>query len=113
MTGIELPRGYIFCQARIQIYPRGPGMSSTIVLTLPSDLTRREQCKFIYNMITQLPLQDVQDVYRFAFTKIPKDQFIRGSDGCRLSLDATISDEIILQLYNLVKSKLYIDTGSE
>lgn len=85
---------------------------SSIILTSPCDLSRRDQCKFIYNMIPQLPLQDVQDVFRFASTKIPKDQFIRGSDGCRLSLDATISDVIILQLYNLVKSKLYIDTGS-
>lgn len=86
---------------------------SSVVLTVTTDLSRREQCKFIHNMIQQLPLQDVQDVYRFTFTKIPKDQFVRGSDGCRLSLDATISDEIILQLYNLVKSKLCIDTGSE
>ena len=85
-------------------------MSLTTILTEATDLSRREQCKFIYNMIPQLPLQDIQDVYRFAFTKIPKDQFIRGSDGCRLSLDATISDETILQLYNLVKSKLCIDT---
>jgi hypothetical protein len=88
-------------------------MSSTIILTTSCDLSRREQCKFIHNMISQLPLQDVQDVFRFASTKIPKDQFIRGSDGCRLSLDTTISDVIILQLYNLVKSKLCIDTGSE
>lgn len=88
-------------------------MTSSVILTAISELSRREQCKSIYNMIPQLPLQDVQDVFRFASTKIPKDQFIRGSDGCRLSLDATISDEIILQLYNLVKSKLCIDTGSE
>lgn len=86
---------------------------TTFVLTAPCGLSRREQCKFIYNMIPQLPLQDIQDVFRFASTKIPKDQFIRGSDGCRLSLDSSISNEIILQLYNLVKSKLCIDTVTE
>jgi hypothetical protein len=86
-------------------------MSSTVILTAPTTISSKQQRKWIRDNISGLSQQDTQDVYRFASTKIPKEKFIAASDGCRISFDASISDEIILQIYNLVRSKLQLDTS--
>jgi hypothetical protein len=82
---------------------------TTVILTKPADIPSSMQRKYICDTISRLSQQDTQDVYRFASTKIPKEKFIPASDGCRVSLDSSISDEVILQIYNLVRSKLHID----
>lgn len=96
-----------FLASRDTIYIRfvPKDMSSTI-LTTPSEISSAQQRKYICDAIRDLSLQDTADIYRFASTKIPKEKFISASDGCRVSLDSSISDEVILLIYNLVRSKL-------
>lgn len=78
---------------------------SGVILTMPADITPKEQRRWICRTVSDLQLQDVQDIYRFASTKIAKEMFITHSDGCRLNLDC-VNDDVVLQIYNLVRSKI-------
>lgn len=86
---------------------------SSVILTAPASISSRQQRKWICDKIGVLAQQDVTDVYRFASTKIPKEKFIAASDGCRVSLDSSIPDDVILQIYNLIKSKLDREVQNE
>jgi hypothetical protein len=84
---------------------------SGVILTMKATISPKEQRKWICRAIADLTQQDTQDMYRFASTKIPKEMFITHSDGCRLDLSC-VSDEIVLQLYNLIRSKFDADSSS-
>ena len=71
-----------------------------------SSLTNDQMRKFIIDEISQLDKADVKDILRFCLQKLPGERFITSASGTHLRLDHTISDDLLRQLYDLVKSKI-------
>jgi hypothetical protein len=75
-----------------------------------SDLTPNAEREWLCNAIDDLDHADLVAVYRFISTKVPSAKFNTHKTGCSINLN-TLSDELISQLYTLVRAK--IDTPNE
>ena len=76
-------------------------------LRVTSDLLPIGQLKkMLCNQIHQISQQDRQEVLNYALQHLPGRKLITSGDGTRLSLDATISDEVIIGMHALVQSKM-------
>lgn len=62
--------------------------------------------KLLCDQIHQISQSDRQQVLNFALSELPGKKLIVGGDGTRLSLDASIPDEVIRGMHALVQSKL-------
>ena len=69
---------------------------------LPIAQLRRALC----DQIHQISQSERQLVLNFALSELPGKCFIVALDGCRLSLGASVPDEVIVKLHALVQSKM-------
>ncbi len=74
---------------------------TTLDLPAPSQL-RKLVCENIRN----LSHKDRQDVLNYVLSEVPGKKLIVGSDGTRISLDASIPDEVIRGIHNLIQSRM-------
>ena len=56
--------------------------------------------------IHQLSTPEKQEVLNYALQHLSGKSFHAGADGTRLSLDATIPDDVIIGMHALVQSKM-------
>lgn len=68
---------------------------------------------WICDKINRLSNDDRKEVLHIATKKIPQDRFINSADGCRVSLDKSISDEVIYDLYIEISKRLIVFEGKE
>ena len=62
--------------------------------------------KLLCDQIHQISQSDRQQVLNFALNELPGKLIHVGGDGCRLSLNASVPDEVIIKLHALVQSKM-------
>ena len=62
--------------------------------------------KILCDHIHQISQSDRQQVLNFALSELPGKLIHVGGDGCRLSLNASVPDEVIIKLHALVQSKM-------
>ena len=72
----------------------------------PDQLPIGQLKKMLCNQIHQISQQDRQEVHNYALQHIPGRKLITSGDGTRLSLDATIPDEVIIGMHALIQSKM-------
>ena len=75
-------------------------------MTTPGQLPIAELRRALCNNIHQISQSDRQEVLNFALSELPGKRFIVAGDGCRLSLGASVPDEVIIKLHTLVQSKM-------
>lgn len=71
-----------------------------------ADISISQLRKLLSDNIHLLSTQDKQHVLNFALQHLPGKKLIVGGDGTRLSLDASIPDEVIRGMHALVQSKM-------
>ena len=69
---------------------------------MPISQLRKALCDNIH----QLSTPEKQEVLNYALQHLPGKRFHAGADGTRLSLDATIPDDVIIGMHALVQSKM-------
>ena len=69
---------------------------------MPISQLRKALCDNIH----QLSTIDKQEVLNFALQQLPGNKFISSGDGTRISLDASIPDAVIIEMHNLIQSKM-------
>ena len=74
-------------------------------MTTP-DLSIAQLRRALCNNIHQISQSDRQEVLNFALSELPGKHFIVALDGCRLSLGASVPDDVIVKLNALVHSKM-------
>ena len=62
--------------------------------------------KILCDQIHQISQSDRQQVLNFALSELPGRLIHVAGDGCRLSLNASVPDEVIIKLHALVQSKM-------
>ena len=70
------------------------------------DISIAQLRKLLCDQIHQISQSDRQQVLNFALSELPGKLIHVGGDGCRLSLDASVPDEVIIKLHALVQSKM-------
>ena len=75
-------------------------------MTTPDDIPIAQLRKLLSDNIHMLSTQDKQQVLNFALSELPGKLIHVAGDGCRLSLNALVPDEIKIKLHALVQSKM-------
>ena len=75
-------------------------------MTTPGQLPIAQLRGALCNHIHQISQSDRQEVLNFALSELPGKRFIVAGDGCRLSLGASVPDDVIIKLHALVQSKM-------
>ena len=75
-------------------------------MTTPDQLPIATVRKALCDQIHQLSTTEKQEVLNYALQHLPGKRFHAGADGTRLSLDATIPDDVIIGMHALVQSKM-------
>ena len=71
-----------------------------------ADIPISQLRKALCDNIHQLSTIDKQEVLNFALQQLPGNKFISSGDGTRISLDASIPDAVIIEMHNLIQSKM-------
>ena len=61
--------------------------------------------KLLCDNIHQLSTQEKQEVLNYALQQLPGKKFISSGDGTRISLDASIPNDVIRGMHDLLQSK--------
>ena len=75
-------------------------------MTNPDQLPIYQLRKLLCDQIHQISKSDRQQVLNFPLSELPGKLIHVAGDGCRLSLDASVPDEVIIKLHALVQSKM-------
>lgn len=67
--------------------------------------TSQQQRQYICLYIDELTFDDTEEIYIFLSSKVDKSLFSVHGTGCSINLDR-VPDEIILDLYKLLKQKI-------
>ena len=74
-------------------------------MTTP-DIPIAQLRKLLSDNIHLLSTSEKQNVLNYALQHLPGKKLVASGDGCRLSLDASIPDEVIRGMHALVQSKM-------
>ena len=74
-------------------------------MTIPN-LPIAQLKKLLSDNIHQLSTIDKQEVLNYALQQLPGKRFHSAGDGTRISLDASIPDEVIIGMHDLMQSKM-------
>ena len=66
----------------------------------------KKMSKYICDNMNEMTLEERKEALDLLQESVPKDRLIIGSDGTRVSLDSSIPDETIEDLYDFIQSKL-------
>lgn len=82
-------------------------------MTTPPDLIGIEELrKLVCRNVSQLSKNERQEVLDFCVRELPGKKIISAGDGCRISLDASICNDLVRQIHNLIQSKLvFVDSA--
>jgi hypothetical protein len=82
-------------------------------MTAPDQLPIAHLRRILCDQIHQISQSDRQLVLNYALSELPGKKFHVAGDGCRLGLDASIPDEVIRGMYNLLQSKMVFFDAAE
>ena len=74
-------------------------------MTTP-DLPIAQLKKLLCDNIHQLSTQEKQEVLNYALQQLPGKKFISSGDGTRVSLNASIPDDVVRGMHDLMQSKM-------
>ena len=82
-------------------------------MTTPDQLPISQLKKLLADNIHMLSTLDKQEVLNYALQHLPGKKLITSGDGTRLSLDASIPDDVIRGMHAILQSKMVFFDAAE